>query len=902
MKKLLKSIVPLLLGLVFAVGAYGYYHEFIAWDNMIAMYLYAVLSLLSFAGICAFKGKSKKGVIGKFIGGLTGGAVILFGLAMLINNVIFGGTENELSISIVLSVFAVITTVILICYYIKSRKALKKAVCIIMSIITALSGVAGLGVIWGDEIMANIDAATPNVQGVGELPEYEGVEKADFYVSPDGDDKNDGSLEKPFKTIEKARDAVRVLDKTGKTEVVVGIMAGEYRTAGIKFTAEDSGTKDCPIRYCKYGEGEVVINGGVSLNAEDFTAVTDEAMLSRLNDDAKKNVLCVNLSEKYGLTKEDYGRIHAIGCNQTSSKYDGDFNFRDYSNETFTKERIQTGDFTGPIFSEIFVNGNRMHLAQYPDVAEDYLYTGELVKQGDGLENSGHSADETWYERRNHESDVFKMDEALAEKLKSWKTLDDVWMYGWLAVEFADESSLIGEVDYENMTISPKFVVYYGAKADRPYYFFNIFEELTEPGEFYLDRENAVLYIYPTEDMANASIDMTLATDSLFTFDNADYISLEGLTLQNSRADAITLTGNGNEIKYCDIEYIGKNAIVARGNNNFINYTEIAHIGVSAILMWDNSDAATLTPGNNRVENNLVHDCGEVSSDGLGMRIVGLGSVCAHNELYNIAYDGIAIEGQKNIVEYNLIHDVMQNASDGAGIYTNGGWTNRDNVIRYNYIYNLGSTMKKGGKTIEHRGDGLYVDDNTPDTVFYGNIVVNAPKNGILIGSGRENNVRNNIFVNSETAIRYDNRSREGILNDGWFSDSREGGMRWRLLEASPWQTELWQKEFPEMQEYSTDFNDIDKPEFIPNPSNSIVSENIIVSQSKKSIGDIADDVYRFSGDGIKNNLVLSKLEMNKVFTDAANGDYSIKDIEALQDEVPGFEQIPIAEIGIKLP
>ncbi len=502
MKRLVKTIVPLLLGLLFAAGTYGYYHEFIAWDNMALMYLCAVLVLLSFGGICAFFGKSKKGIIGKFIGGLAGGAVVLFVLTMLINNVIFGGTENELSISIVLSVFTVITASVLTAYYIKSKKTLKKALCIILSIVTALSGIAGVGFIWSDKIMDMIygivDIATPNIKGVGKLPEYESVEAADFYVSPDGNDENDGSLEKPFATIEKARDAVRALDKTGKTEVVVGIMAGEYRTTGIKFTAEDSGTKDCPIRYCKYGDGEVVINGGVSLNAEDFTAVTDEAMLARLNDDAKKNVLCVNLSEKYGLTKEDYGKIHAIGCNQTSSKYDGDFNFRDYSNETFTKERIQTGDFTGPIYSEIFVNGNRMHLAQYPDVAEDYLYTGELVKQGDGLEDGEHHADETWYERRNHESDVFRMDEALAEKLKSWKTLDDVWMYGWLAVEFADESSLIGEVDYENMTISPKFVVYYGAKANRPYYFFNVFEELTEPGEFYIDRENAVLYLYPS--------------------------------------------------------------------------------------------------------------------------------------------------------------------------------------------------------------------------------------------------------------------------------------------------------------------------------------------------------------------------------------------------------------------
>ena len=45
-------------------------------------------------------------------------------------------------------------------------------------------------------------------------PEYPLVDDADFYVAVDGDDKNPGTLEKPFATFEKARDAVRELKKT----------------------------------------------------------------------------------------------------------------------------------------------------------------------------------------------------------------------------------------------------------------------------------------------------------------------------------------------------------------------------------------------------------------------------------------------------------------------------------------------------------------------------------------------------------------------------------------------------------------------------------------------------------------------------------------------------------------
>ncbi len=885
MKKFLKVIVPLLLGLAFGVGAYGYYHEFITWDNMTAMYLYAALVLLSFGGICAFTGKSKKGVIGKLFGGLAGGVVVLFGLAFLINNVIFGATENELSISIVLSVFVVIVAAILTGYYIKSKKTLKKALCIVLAIVTALSGVAGVGFIWSERVinsaLSNIVVATPNIKGVGKLPEYESVKSADFYVSPNGDDANDGSLEKPFATIEKARDAVRALDKTGKTEVVVGIMAGEYRTTGITFTAEDSGTKACPIRYCKYGDGEVVINGGVSLNAEDFTAVTDEAMLSRLNDEAKKNVLCVDLS-KYNITTEDYGKLYALGSHGSANKYDG--------------------DWEGPVYSEIFFNDIRMDLARYPDKSDDFLYTEEVVKTGEGLETDGGlTKDENWDDKRNHPSDVYRINKVLASRLNSWTNIDDVWVFAWWKYDWADASSPVETFNFEERTFSPKFVSLFGTKVGAPYYFYNVFEELTAPGEFYLDRENAVLYIYPTDDMTKASIDMSLTTKSLINLDGADYISFEGLTFKNTRGDAITVNGDNNTVTHSLIKNIGANAVNSKGYNNVYDYNEITRTGRGGIIL-DGGDTKTLTPGNNRAENNLIHDWSEIyKTYQSAVSVGGVGNICAHNEIYNSPHQAISWGGNNNIIEYNIVHDVGLLTNDGGAMYSGRTWTAYGNVLRYNYIYDLGSTVKNGDKEVTYTPDGIYFDDNMAGQTAYGNILVNVPKNGFLIGSGRDNTVTNNIIINSENGITYDNRAREGSLNDGWFThhfEDTENGLLTDLL-ASPWQSEAWQEAFPQYKSYSLDYSDLDNPNLPFNPSGGVVSENIIVSKGTKSIGDIADDVYRFSGDGIKNNLVISKLEMDDVFTNAENGDYSIKDIEALREQVPGFEEIPIDKIGV---
>ena len=64
-----------------------------------------------------------------------------------------------------------------------------------------------------------------------------------FYVSPDGNDSNAGTLEAPFKTITKARDTVRAYIATGMSEnVTVYIRGGSYYLeTPLTFSSDDSG-------------------------------------------------------------------------------------------------------------------------------------------------------------------------------------------------------------------------------------------------------------------------------------------------------------------------------------------------------------------------------------------------------------------------------------------------------------------------------------------------------------------------------------------------------------------------------------------------------------------------------------------------------------------------------------
>ncbi|GAH97082.1 unnamed protein product, partial [marine sediment metagenome] len=87
-----------------------------------------------------------------------------------------------------------------------------------------------------------------------------------YYVSPDGKDSLKGaSIDKPFATIQRARDAIRELKNNSglMKPVTVYVRGGLYElTETITFGPEDSGTKECPIKYIAYGEEEPIISGG----------------------------------------------------------------------------------------------------------------------------------------------------------------------------------------------------------------------------------------------------------------------------------------------------------------------------------------------------------------------------------------------------------------------------------------------------------------------------------------------------------------------------------------------------------------------------------------------------------------------------------------------------------------
>ena len=134
------------------------------------------------------------------------------------------------------------------------------------------------------------------------------------YVSPQGSDRNPGTRARPLRTLEAARNAVRVLRKNApptKGGVTIWLAGGVYeRVKSFALSAQDSGTKASPVVY-RAMKGETArLRGGREIPASAFGSVTDPAVRKRFDPAARAKVVQADLKAQ-GIT--DYGDPVALG-------------------------------------------------------------------------------------------------------------------------------------------------------------------------------------------------------------------------------------------------------------------------------------------------------------------------------------------------------------------------------------------------------------------------------------------------------------------------------------------------------------------------------------------------------------------------------------------------------------
>ncbi len=656
--------------------------------------------------------------------------------------------------------------------------------------------------------------------------------QGDIFVSPTGDDANPGTAESPVRTPQRAVELARSLNQGEK---VISLADGEYNISAITLTQEDSG-----ITF--YAENQAVFNGGLTLDPADFKPYEGD-------------ILVLDLS-RYGVTPDRIGKVQAFGQYNTAEKYDA----------------------AGSLYCELFCNNERMTLSRYPNKGE-YLYTGKIVDNGDSKEvytSAGTQTNADWETMKFPRGGTFEVSSDVVERVQSWGQSPDIWMFGYFQYDWADSTTPLAAV--EDHTLTTEYASVYGFKEGTPYYFFNVFEELDQEGEWYIDRDGLKLYFIPPEGFEQHPLELSLETGNLVTIDGAENIVFDGITFTGTRASAVKGSGNNIVVRGCTIRNVGENAIELTGDHNRVEDNEITATGKGGVILTG-GDRQALQSSENVVSNNLIHDWSQVyHTYQAAVSLNGVGGTCSHNEIYNSPHEAITYTGNNHIIEYNVIHDVVLESSDAGAIYAGRSWSSYGNVIRYNCIYNIGSG--------EFAPSGIYFDDALSGQEAYGNFLLNIPGNGFLLGGGRDLKVENNLIVNAATPIFYDDRAIAGIEDGGWFTHANTpDSTLWKSLEEVDIHSEVWKNAYPELADLSDDFEHTDDPAFAANPAGSSVKNNVTVNE-KKGANDIAKRAEQYSE--IVNNFTY-RLKANP-FT--ADGVYLLSQPPA------DFEQLPFDQMG----
>ena len=528
-----------------------------------------------------------------------------------------------------------------------------------------------------------------------------------FHVSPSGNDRNPGTKLKPFKTLQRARNAIRAMGKRAglsPADVTV-ILAGGIHTLGatLKLAEQDSGRPGAPVVYRSGAAGEARLVGGRVLKG--FKPVTNRAVLARLPKAARRHVRQISL-KRLGI--RDYGRLGLRGF----------------------------GPVSGPAPVELFFNGVAVPLAGWPKRGFLKIASVPMPKGLDLPAEGGIPTDRFHYR---------------GDRPTRWRTSDDLWVHGYWTYDWADRTVRVRSIDTAKrllVTHAPHGL--YGYRAGQRFRFLNVLEELSRPGEWFLDRKTGTLYFWPPSPIEKGEALLSTLKTPLVSMQGASHVQLIGLTLEGG-GDAVHIaSGENNLIAGCVIRNVGGNGVVVEdGTGHTVQSCDISQTGEGGIRLTG-GDRKTLRRAGHVVRNNHIHHFARscrtyrpaVAAGGVGITI-------SHNLIHDAPHAGIIINGNDHTIEFNEIHHLCYETGDVGAFYMGRDWSMRGNVVRHNYFHDLGG--------LGYGSMAVYLDDCASGAAVVGNVFCRAGR-GAFIGGGRDNIVENNLFIDCHPSVHVDAR------------------------------------------------------------------------------------------------------------------------------------------------
>lgn len=670
-----------------------------------------------------------------------------------------------------------------------------------------------------------------------------------FYVSVDGDDSNDGTIEKPFRTPEHARDELRKIIANGRLPAggfTVYIKSGVYTfpKSGFKLTDSDSGTEECPITYTSYGDENAQFVGGVTIDMSKFQRVSDEKVLSRIYDEgARPFIYQYDLSNVEGLD--------LYNADQTSSNL--------YSNqepiELICDEKVQTP-------------------ARWPNK--------------DNSDNEVFTYVDTVVSNDPNKSFSFKINDIYSNRMSYWKKTDwkTMYMHGFFVADWLD--SRVGVSNIRSNVISSTSSPTDSLKKGRAFYFYNLLPELDRPEEYFIDVDNKMLYYFPSQDATkDSTFILTTLKSDICTID-ASNVTMKHITFNGSQSGGVKIgTAENSVIDQCKVLNTDRQGVmigvstdsVDAVNCGIIN-SEIRNVDVG-LLMYA-GDQMKLKKANCYAINNLFENFARkrfcydpaVTTGGCGNKIL-------NNEIKNGPHMAIWAGGCYNEIAYNDISNVLKETADSGAVYMNNQLICLGNELHNNYFHDIKLCDRLKENIFGIRA--FYFDDYTGGQNAYNNIIANVQGYGLLSNGGSWNKMNNNICYNLTKEAVVIQTGPEG--DQGIFAQNSSNGRVKSMYDGfKKYASDTWYSEFSFL--------------------NGVEGSNIADykgCEAKRNVSvdtpgfDFTPTVASKEKRVTENNI---ELTANEVFEDAENGDFRIKKDSKIYDLIPDFEDIEFEKIG----
>ena len=563
----------------------------------------------------------------------------------------------------------------------------------------------------------------------------------------EGNKEEEDMLEYYIKSCENISEEIAEILNSVDEECVIHIGAGRYF---LKDTIEICNKKNIKL----LADGEVIFDGGVILKNSDIK-------------DYDEKIKYIDLKPYH-------------------------LNIGEYGNRGMARNYINAPN-------ELFVDGEAYSVSRYPKHENIPFLDGDILDGGNIPR---------WKDYGFRGAKIRCRD----ERIKKWANAKDAYLGGMPKSSWADDCIKIKSIDAGHGIIETSQPHLYGfaVTGHSGWYIVNLLEEVTEPGEYYIDIQKEILYFIPQKDVSDSMLQISNLDTVMVAIENSGNVEIEGIIFENARNSGIYIEGGqAVKVRNCEFRNLGVLAVqigqgakpqvhglttchgehsadapkpepISRemgawysylyefsawdnhaGENHMVENCKIHHTGAGGMLL-SGGNRKKLTAGNNRVHNCEFYQCNRLDKTyKAAVNLMGVGNIVSHCEIYDMPSMAIYLHGNDHVIEYNKIHDVVKEVSDAGAIYMGRDMSEVGNVFRNNYIYNLSNSLDTGLGV-----SAIYFDDWAVFNAVYDNFFYNIQGGGFCVIShtcGGLLSFHNNFVIDCVPGIQPDNKSNSYI-------------------------------------------------------------------------------------------------------------------------------------------